>query len=77
MPELCDSSHMRIRSGFLNSEDAIELTEQYNVKVVVVWARRLQRLTVFLDYVEANFTLIWEHKPENESIRQIYVREIT
>jgi len=69
-PNLVDTSHMRISSGYLNSETVIKLSEKYNVKVVILWTGRLRRLSEFIHYVEANFQLVKDYGRG----REIYVR---
>jgi len=69
-PNLVDTSHMRISSGYLDSETVIRLSEEYNVKVIILWTGRLRRLSGFIHYVEANFQLIRDYGGG----REIYVR---
>ena len=68
-PNLVDTSHMRISSGFLTSEMMISLTKKYNVKMVIFWTGRLIRLREFVNYVKANFKLIKSYG----SGREIYI----
>jgi hypothetical protein len=69
-PELCDTSFMRISSGYLGDDEAIYLAEAYRVRVVVFWTGRLVQLKRFLEYVEANYRLIGVY----DSGRRIYIR---
>jgi 4-amino-4-deoxy-L-arabinose transferase-like glycosyltransferase len=69
-PELCDTSFMRISSGYLGDDEAIYLAEAYGVRVVVFWTGRLVQLKRFLEYVEANYRLIGVY----DSGRRIYIR---
>jgi len=68
-PDLADTSHMRISSGYLNSETVIAFTKEYNVKLVILWTGRLKRLTKFVDYVKANYQIV-----ETYDGREIYLR---
>jgi len=70
-PELCDTSFMRISSGYLVDEEVIELAEAYRVRVVVFWTGRLIQLKRFVEYVEANYQLIGVY----DSGRRIYLRK--
>lgn len=69
-PELCDTSFMRISSGYLVDEEMIDLAEAYRVKVVVFWTDRIIQLKRFVEYVEANYQLIGVYG----SNRRIYLR---
>ena len=69
-PELCDTSFMRISSGYLGDDEAIYLAEAYDVKVIIFWTGRLIQLKRFLEYVEANYKLIGVY----DSGKRIYVR---
>ncbi|MGB9760010.1 MAG: FtsX-like permease family protein [Thermoproteota archaeon] len=54
-PELCDTSFMRIGSGYLTTSELINLSEKYNVKVIIFWTGRLIQLKDFLNYTQRNF----------------------
>jgi hypothetical protein len=54
-PELCDTSFMRISSGYLTANELINLSEKYNVKVIIFWTGRLIQLKDFLNYTQRNF----------------------
>lgn len=69
-PDLVDTSHMRISSGYLDSKSVIKYAEQYRVKMVILWTGRLRRLSDFVDYVKSNYRLI---KDYGEG-REIYIR---
>jgi hypothetical protein len=69
-PNLVDTSHMRISSGYLDSEMVIELAEQYRVKVIVLWTGRLKRLEDFVNYVKVNYELVKDYGSGHE----VYVR---
>lgn len=71
-PELCDTSRMRIESGFLTDREAIEVLNRYNVTLIVFWKDRLIRLQGFLRYVEEHYNLLkaFDHG------KLIYYREI-
>lgn len=70
-PELCDTSFMRIASGYLVDEEVIHLAEVYRVRVVVFWTGRLIQLKRFVEYVEANYQLIGVY----DGGRRIYLRK--
>lgn len=69
-PDLVDTSHMRISSGYLDSNSVIRYAEQYRVKMVILWTGRLRRLSDFVNYVKSNYRLI---KDYGEG-REIYIR---
>ncbi|MCS7112666.1 MAG: glycosyltransferase family 39 protein [Nitrososphaerota archaeon] len=69
-PELCDTSFMRISSGYLVDEEVIYLAEAYKVKIVVFWTGRLIQLKRFVEYIEANYQLVGVY----DSGRRIYLR---
>lgn len=69
-PELCDTSFMRISSGYLTDKELIRLTEEYNVKVVIFWTNRLLQLSNFSNYVKENFILLKKYD-ENQLV---YIR---
>lgn len=70
-PELCDTSHMRISSGYLVDDEMIALAEAYDVKIVIFWTNRLIRLKRFVEYVEEEFELL-ESYGKN---RAVYIRK--
>jgi hypothetical protein len=57
-PDLVDTSDMRIRSGYLDSNDVIRSAEEYRVKVIAFCTGRLILLGEFVQYVKANFGLV-------------------
>ncbi|MEM2739647.1 MAG: glycosyltransferase family 39 protein [Candidatus Bathyarchaeia archaeon] len=69
-PELCDTSFMRISSGYLVDEEAMYLAEAYRVRIVIFWTGRLIQLKRFVEYVEANYHRIGVY----DSGRRIYLR---
>jgi len=57
-PALCDTSNMRILSGYLDSEAVIGCLREYDVKVVIFWTGRLTKLKELVSYVRGNFRLV-------------------
>jgi len=69
-PDMCDTSHMRISSGLLDSQAAIKSLRDYNVQVVLLWTGRLARLEQFVHYVEEEFEFVKDYGGN----RKLYAR---
>jgi hypothetical protein len=55
-PELCDTSNIRIKSGYLTDEEAIKASK--DARVIILWTSRLARLSLYTNWVEANYRLV-------------------
>jgi len=69
-PPLGGTSHRRIDVGWLTGEQLIEITQRYEVPVVVLWAQRLRRLQGYEEWLRDNYQLVRFYKPEC----QVYLR---
>ena len=56
-PEMVNVSSWRIRSGHIADEQAIAWTERYQPQAIVFWDDRLEELTSYVDWVQANHYL--------------------
>jgi hypothetical protein len=56
-PNLVDPSRGRTRAGVLSDRDAIDAAEQYDVRLVLIWADRLRRLPGIPPWLDKNYVL--------------------
>ncbi len=54
-PELADTSFLRIKSGFLSSQEFIAASEKYHVRLVLFWTGRLNAMPGLVDWARAKF----------------------
>lgn len=71
-PMLADTSFLRIKSGFLTDEQAINSSR--DARMVIFWAQRLKSLPRYRRWVQSNFQLIAQFEG-NEGKRKVYLRE--
>ncbi len=70
-PQLCDTSFVRIKSGYLTDDDAIRASE--NAQMIIFWTGRLAALPRYATWVESHYRLLPFSEGSDE--RKIYVRE--
>jgi hypothetical protein len=68
-PWLCDTSFVRIASGYLTDNETISATRKANAKMVFLWTGRLQNLPGFVKWVEGNYDLLQEF-----GTKKVYLR---
>jgi len=68
-PELCDTSLVRIKSGYLTDQQAIDSSR--HARVIVFWTRRLAQLPLFCKWVESNY----EHIPTSGGSRSFFLKK--
>ena len=56
-PNLVDPSRGRTRAGALTDREAIDAAEQYDVRLVLIWADRLRRLPGIPPWLDKNYVL--------------------
>jgi hypothetical protein len=56
-PNLVDPSRGRTRAGVLTDRDAIEAAEQFDTRLVLIWADRLRRLPGIPPWLDQNYVL--------------------
>ena len=54
-PDLCDTSIVRIKSGYLTTEQAIKAAS--NAKMIIFWTGRLEMLPGFQEWVRNHYRL--------------------
>jgi len=68
-PSLCVPSEKRIEAGELTSEELIKVSQEYNVRAVIFWTDRLNKLSDYVQWVKANYHLV-----SSSGSREIYLR---
>ena len=71
-PMLVDNSFLRIKSGFLTDEQAINSSR--DARMVIFWTQRLKSLPRYRRWVQSNFHLI-EQFEGKQGKRKVYLRE--
>jgi hypothetical protein len=57
-PSLCDTSTVRIQSGYLHTADAIQAAK--DARMILLWTHRLDTLPGFADWVHAHYRVLRE-----------------
>jgi len=71
-PMLADNSFLRIKSGFLTDEQAINSSRE--ARMVIFWTHRLTLLPGYRQWVQSNFQLIEQFEGKHGK-REVYLRE--
>jgi hypothetical protein len=62
-PELADTSFLRIKAGYLSSQEFIAASEKYRVRMVLFWTGRLNTMPGLVEWARANFSRHLEVAP--------------
>jgi 4-amino-4-deoxy-L-arabinose transferase-like glycosyltransferase len=59
-PPLTDTSHVRMRTGFLTTEQLVSLTEEYDPSAIVLWSsdRFVKNVPEYVDWVDERYTRV-------------------
>jgi hypothetical protein len=73
-PELASLSSRRVRIGSLSTDQLVEITERYQVPVVLAWEGQLKHFEDYMAWLDENFTLVAALEAGQ---RLVYVRDPT